>query len=531
MRRAWSTALHRILLTLAVVCTALASTAVGAGTAHAAAPNRIWFNGRNIYLNGVNAPWGSTSTFGTDLGCNYDANRFETMFSDLQTYGVNAVRFWVHVDGRCSPTFTSDNTVSGASSTFYSNLDDLLNRAKNHNVAVLLTLWAPELTFNGSAWTQIRPVRDPFINDASKTQTYIDNVLVPMARRYDSNPALLGYEVINEPEFAVSSSDVWGSSYPTDRNLIQLSAMQRFVAQQVVALHRNTTKYVNATGSASYKWNAAHGDVTVGNWWSDDALKAQVPDADKPYAYSDFYQVHWYDWEKGNGYDFSPWENRGPSFYNDDDKPVIIGEMPAKDDTYFTEDYKINESWNEGYLGSFAWSYSGIDGYGSWNDVKDRLKAFHDAHAADIDLNLSGGGSTGGGGNARNGSHGVQLAAAGGWRNFGQFPSVSQNSTYTASIWVKGSGTAHLEVDAGQWGARLGEAWCTGGGSSWSQCSVTVGTGGNSQVTWRVSDSTSGGTLYFDDASLDNGSGNVVDDPGLENNSGSWFFESPFSRF
>ncbi|MFI0724156.1 hypothetical protein [Streptomyces sp. NPDC021224] len=67
-------------------------------------------------------------------------------------------------------------------------------------------------------------------------------------------------------------------------------------------------------------------------------MKAQVPDADKPYAYSDFYQVHWYDWEKGDGYDFSPWENRGPSFYNDDDNPVIIGEMPAMDDNYFTED-------------------------------------------------------------------------------------------------------------------------------------------------------------------------------------------------
>ncbi|MFG3142781.1 hypothetical protein ACGFZA_42085 [Streptomyces sp. NPDC048211] len=33
----------------------------------------------------------------------------------------------------------------------------------------------------------------------------------------------------------------------------------------------------------------------------------------------------------------------------------------------------------EGHLGSFAWSYSGIDGHGSWDDVKDKLKAWRSA--------------------------------------------------------------------------------------------------------------------------------------------------------
>ncbi|MFB9237626.1 hypothetical protein ACFFWC_19055 [Plantactinospora siamensis] len=356
--------------------------------------NRLPFNGKEIFLNGVNVPWGSVNTFGTDIGCQYDPAAFESMFSNLQAYGVNSVRFWLHIDGRCSPTFAADDTVTGVPAAFYPNLDDLLERARRHNVAVLLTLWSVDLTNTSAGYQQVRPTHTKLITDPARTQSYLDRVLIPMARRYAHAPALLGYEVINEPEFTVASDDVWGTGNgatgPGDRDLIPLDVMQRFVAQQVVALHRYGHKLVVAAGSGAYKWlSATRADVTVGNWWSDAALRAQVSGPARRYAYSDFYEVHWYDWEKGDGYDFSPWEGRGPSFYNTDGKPVIIGELPAKDDRYFTRQTKIDDSWSLGYAGYLFWSYQGIDGYGSWDDIKDQLKAFRDAHPAEVDLDLS----------------------------------------------------------------------------------------------------------------------------------------------
>ncbi|MFB9237612.1 cellulase family glycosylhydrolase [Plantactinospora siamensis] len=531
----------RALVALLLVAAGL-TVAVGGGarSAHANPANRLTINGRSVFLNGVNVPWG-VDKFGSDIGCNYDANSFESMFSNLQAYGVNSVRFWVHVDGRCSPSFDGNNAVTGVPANFYPNLDDFLGRARNHNVAVLLTLWAPELTFTSSAYLAIRPARTSFINDSGRTQSYIDNVLVPMAQRYNDNPAVLGYEVINEPEFTTASDDVWGSGNgntgPGDRDLIQLSTMQRFVAQQVVALHKNTSKYVVAAGSGAYKWlSANHVDATVGNWWSDAALRAQVGGSDQQYAYSDFYQVHWYDWEKGDSYDFSPWEGRGPTFYNSDDKPVVIGEMPAKDDAYFTRDTKINDTYNLGYLGYFFWSYNGIDGYGGWADIKDKLKAFHDAHAGEVDLDLGGSGNTGGsgnpggtgGGNTRSGSWAAKLAAQGGWRNLTQIPNVSGNTSYTATVYLRGSGTIDFRIHAGEWGAELGGNRCTATGS-WQPCQIIFDSGGNNRVTFRLTDSTSGGTIYLDDASLSSGGGNLLNNGDFEQGASSWGVESPFA--
>ncbi|MCD0483567.1 cellulase family glycosylhydrolase [Streptacidiphilus sp. ASG 303] len=337
-------------------------------------------------------PWGSTSTFGTDIACAYDPQRFENMFDDLQAYGVNAVRFWLHIDGRCSPVFDADGDVTGVPPHFWEDLDDFLRRARAHDVAVLLTLWAPDMDNTGAAWEQVRPHRTSLITDPSKTRTYIDRVLVPMAERYRHEPALLGYEVMNEPEFAVDSPDVWGagSHGPADRDTVPLQTLQRFVAQQVVALHRHTRQDVVAAGSAAYKWLAASGiDATVGNWWSDAALRAVTPPHDRRWAYSDFYEVHWYDWEKGTGYSFSPWDGRGPGAYNSDGKPVVIGELPAADDAYYTRRAKVDDSYALGYAGVLFWSYNAIDGFGGWDDIKDDLKAFRDAHPAEVDLDLN----------------------------------------------------------------------------------------------------------------------------------------------
>ncbi len=506
---------------------------------------RININGRNVFLNGINMPWAGVDNFGQDFGCRYNPDNTETMFHNLQAYGANAVRAWVHIDGRCSPTFDKDNKVTGISAQALGDLHDFLTRAKNHNVAVLLTLWSVELEENSGAWVDAHGAdRYKFIADPAKTQTYIDNALIPLANSLNSEPALLGYEVANEMDFGVDSRAVWGDSpAPATRIVQPLAVVQRFIAQQVVALHKNTTKYVTGVGSASFKWLAdKHPGDTVGNWWDDAALRQVTPRSDERFAYNDFLQTHWYDWEKGpkgsgGTYSFDPWEDKsGPSFYNAGNKPVVIGENPITDDKFYTPQEKLAKTYEYGYFGNFFWSYYGIDHFGGWDKVKDVVKAFRDAHPADVDLNLNGG--SGPTPNAdppvlndksRTGTHLATLVGTGSYRNLHQFVNGLQpNTTYTAQIFTKGTQATEFHIHAGVYGADLGITTCANS-INWRACTITFNTGANTQVTFRLTDNKAGNTSYFDDASLTTGTTDVLVNGGFENGDTAWGVEAPFA--
>jgi hypothetical protein len=593
-----------------------------------AAINRIWFAGKNIYLNGVNTPW---NDYGQDFGCNYSSSYFETMFTNMQAYGVNSTRVWVHTDGRCSPTFNSSGVVTGLPANFYSNLDDFLTRAKNHHVAVILVLWAHELDgrFSGVDRTDL-------ILNNSRTDAYINNVLTPMVQRYANNPAILAWEVFNEPDFLLPNEQA------SNRTVVPPYELQRFIGRLAATVHRNSDQYVTV-GAAMYKYNCDRigsnppdNGTCFGNYWSDSNLQSASGDSE---AYLDFYQVHYYNWQAPY---WSFWTSSGPDYYLYSDKPVIIGEWGI--DANQGKSQFLNDTYNANYAGAIAWSYwyDPCCG-GGWDDIKNELKAFRDAHPNEVDINLNNSGSapdfntsasaspaslspggattitatvantggalsnsivdveiynssgtqiaqtywsgqgfsanqtrnftwnwtapsnlaagtysiavgvfdstwgtnyewngqagtltissSSGSGNTRTGSWAGRLVTSGNWKSMVQFPSgLATNSSYTASIYHKGSGSFQLRVHAGQWGGDLATATCNASGS-WQQCSVSFNTGGNSQVTFRLTDSNSGGTtIYLDDAVLSSsGGGNVLSNSSFESGNSSWTVESPFA--
>lgn len=119
------------------------------------------------------------------------------------------------------------------------------------------------------------------------------------------------------------------------------------------------------------------------------------------------------------------------------------------------------------------------------------------------------------------------------WSNMFQVVNVASNSTYVASVWVKGSGAATLYLKAGNWGADIAgqNIQCTGSGTWTKYTTPAFNTGANTQITFILQDSYGiAGTLYMDDAFLGvSGGTNVLANPGFESGNVNWGVGTAFS--
>ena len=222
----------------------------------------------SVWWNGLNVAW---DNFGYDIGTPMGLNTtfFQSFYESCEENKINAARFWLHCDGRASPLFNEDGSVSGLSSTFLSDLSTLVGMAEKSNVVVLVTLWSFDMC-NQEVPTGLHV---DLISNSTKTQSYLDNALQPILRAMTDFPNIV-WEVINEPEWCINETP------PSTTTSVSLSDMQRFVSMIVNEIHQNSNQKVTV-GSASLKWNS---DVSpaVGNWWSDSSLQQG--------AYLDFYQ-------------------------------------------------------------------------------------------------------------------------------------------------------------------------------------------------------------------------------------------------
>ena len=226
----------------------------------------VW--GIPVWWNGLNTPW---DNFGYDIGTSLGLNItfFDDFFTQCHSNHINVARFWLHCDGRASPLFHNDGSVSGLSSTFLSDLTTLVDMAEENNVVLLITLWSFDMC-NQEVPTGLHV---DLISNSTKTQTYLDNALHPMLISLQNYTNVV-WEVINEPEWCIQETP---SSTTTSVPLID---MQRFVSLIVNEVHQYSSQKITV-GSASLKWNS---DVkpAVGNWWKDSELQEG--------AYLDFYQ-------------------------------------------------------------------------------------------------------------------------------------------------------------------------------------------------------------------------------------------------
>ncbi len=340
--------------------------------------NVAWSNSDNGYGNGVEdhfgwdfatRPWGGGTS-------GYSATWWDAHFTQLQTQGANCVRIWVHADGRADPEYDGSGNITGSDPFFNAAMDDMLNKAKNHNILVILCLWDAVVLSGGPHGKSVL---------TTQTANYINNVLVPMATRYKNQCNLLAYDIINEPEAMKENSQATQAE------------LQIFVAKCAEAIHNVDPNIKVTVGSKCLRYNSTFVTAnSVGNWWSDAALQAAYPAGNTLKTKLDFYSPHFYYWmnDPGNGWDFAPYKRDallgGASGYAMD-KPTIVGETAYNPSSPGVATWSRQQMMDLAYANNFAgilfWASSPASGHGDlWANFSSELKVFRDAHIPQVDF-------------------------------------------------------------------------------------------------------------------------------------------------
>lgn len=324
--------------------------------------------GQDIFVSGINMAW---MDFAHDLD-RFNESQFEATMQDISQAGGNATRWWIHVNGTGTPTFSGDS-VSGISQTAINNFATAMDIAAEYGIVVSVCLWSFDMLNTDQNSSAIITRNQNFLNSASLTQTYIDNALIPLVNATRNHPAILCWEIFNEPE---GMTPLGGWSHTAD---VPMTTIQRFVNQCAGAIHRTDTTAKVSCGS----WNSiavsynTEINYNAQNYYADSNLIAIGGDSD---GYLDFYQVHFYpEWSPERE---SPFHN--PYSYYQIDKPLVIGEFSAHGiirvpgqrfscETELTPDESYRWLIENGYGGGLSWTYTNHDGHGGLDDVRNVL--------------------------------------------------------------------------------------------------------------------------------------------------------------
>ncbi|MBP3965589.1 cellulase family glycosylhydrolase [Paenibacillus lignilyticus] len=316
--------------------------------------------GKRIWMNAANTPWNSWNDFGGSFNATWWGNHFKALHDN----GVNATRVWITCDGEVGINIAADGTVSGATAAHWSNLDTLFQLAQQNGIYIMATLISFDHFKNThSGHTKWRNM----INSSSKTDTFVNNYIIPFVNRYKNNPYLWSIDLTNEPDWIYE--DAAAGQLPWN-------VLQRYFAKAAVAIHNNSQILVTV-GMAMIKYNSDTVSGAQGNKISNAALQAQVNNTK---AKVDFYSVHYYDWMGqywGNPFYMSP-----ASYGLETSKPAMLGETPGVG----TSGHTLTQDYENGYLngwqGAQAWTSNGVDSAGNFSTLTPATNAFRNNHTA-----------------------------------------------------------------------------------------------------------------------------------------------------
>ncbi len=378
--------------------------------------NTVRYNNQQLFLSGANLAWLS---FADDIGPGTrDFGSFGDILMQMHNHGGNAIRWWLHTNGTVSPAFNDSGLVVGPGTGTLESLQKALDAAWQREVGVVLCLWSFDmLRSTNSSSVVARNLK--LLNDTAYTTAYINTCLIPMVDAVRHHPALVAWEIFNEPE-GMSNEFYFYQSDPH----VPMSTIQRFVNRCAGAIHRRDSTALVTNGAWSFK---ALTDVPLGsltksesgqtspggmatqqmfanfnrkygstlsrtefesylkrvavlenyNYYSDNRLIAAGGD---PQGVLDFYSVHYYDW---GGTQISPLHH--PSGTWRLDKPIIVAEFALKDTYGVAKEDIYRTLFRNGYAGALAWSWTDV-AFSTPEDMLAGMQSIWDSYRSAVDV-------------------------------------------------------------------------------------------------------------------------------------------------
>jgi hypothetical protein len=336
--------------------------AVGGGCdPSCAAANGVLVGCEKRFMYGVNYAW---SRFSGDFGGGMrgvigNRTNVQNQITDMHANGVDTIRWWVWPNINASNVLLdADGVPTGLGPTVIADVNAALGLAAQIGVHIQFTLFSFD-NFKPDTAT-IKSMR-PIVIDPAKRAALMTLAVGPLIRAVSASPdaaACVGWDIINEPEWAIAGSNGYGDPPYTPQTNLQTvthAEMESFVAATIAAIRAESTLPITV-GSAAAKWSRAWSRVDI-----------------------DFYTIHIYDWVNRGGWSYL----RSPAELGFSGKPVVMGEFPLTGLTgpsgvanEISYDALVTSWLDHGYAGAMGWSVT--DAMFNWAGNKASVKTFAD---------------------------------------------------------------------------------------------------------------------------------------------------------
>lgn len=296
--------------------------------------DKFMLGGKEIWLNGMNAPWQSWD----DFGGSYKAQYWEEVFSMMHEDGFNSCRIWINCSGDKAIDIDENGYVSGASEKHWQDLDSLFSLAAENEIYIMATLMSFD-HFKNNKKERWRAM----MKDTDKIDSYINNYVIPFCKRYDDNDYIWSIDLINEPDWVFENEECGKISW---------ECLGDYFARACAAIHENTDDMLVTIGFAMIKYNSPKYE---GDYGSDEFLRSRYNNEN---AYVDFNSTHYYDWMAT--WFGCPFVVSAEEFGIDLSKPRVVGECSHEGIKALRQIKPIEEcyewAYNNGWNGVMVWT-------------------------------------------------------------------------------------------------------------------------------------------------------------------------------